>query len=151
MIVWVDADSCPRVVRSYLLKYTDKLVVPLVFVANRLIPVEKHHPLLRMVVCSKDNSAADDYIVANAVLSDIVITRDIPLASRLIKKNINTLNDRGIVFSNENIQERLSDRNINLQFSQIGLINHSNNTYGKREFAAFANCFDKEIHRILRK
>ena len=29
-VVWVDADSCPRMVREYLVSYTKKLEIPVI-------------------------------------------------------------------------------------------------------------------------
>ena len=138
-------------VKDYLCIYAQKLSLPLHFVANRSISVENKPTLFTMTICDISKDAADNYIVDNVHTTDIVITRDIPLADRLVTKNIKVINDRGTLFTTENIKQRLSERNMNLQFEQLGLISHVKNSYTKKEFSAFANCFDREIHRLLHR
>ena len=46
------------------------------------------HPLIEMIVSSGGFDAADDWIVENAVANDIVITTDILLADRCVKKSV---------------------------------------------------------------
>ncbi|QTQ11431.1 DUF188 domain-containing protein [Treponema parvum] len=151
MTVWVDADSCPRLVRNYLIRYTKKFNIPIIFAANRQIPQPSSHLLFKMIICGEAKDSADNYITSNAEAQDIVITRDILLADRLVKKSVTVLNDRGTVYSKENIGRRLSERNLSLQFSQLGLIEHKKNNYGKEEFSKFAAGFDKEIQKLLKK
>ncbi len=123
--------------------------MPVTFAANRAIPGADNNPLFTMAVCEKKEGAADDYIVAHALENDIVITRDIPLADRLVKKNIPVMNDRGILFTKENIGERLSERNFALQLAQIGLGGDKRSTYSKKDFSSFASCFDREMQKRL--
>jgi len=150
MHVWIDADSCPRTVRDYIVRYTGKTGIPVFFVANRDIPVDVPSPFFSMIVCGGSPGAADDYIADHAKKNDIVITRDIPLAARLIELDIKVLNDRGTIFSRENISKRLSERNYNLQLVQMGVVGDKSQTYGKKEFTFFANCFDREFQRMLK-
>ena len=82
---------------------------------------------------------------------DIVITRDILLAERLLAKEITTINDRGLCFTKENIKEKLSMRNFNLELFECGLIGDKTSTFGKKELNDFANCFDREIQKKLKK
>lgn len=149
--VWVDADSCPRLVRDYLINYTKKLKIAIKFVANHIIPQTMEHPLYEMILCAQGEGAADDYIVRHSTQSDLVITRDIPLAARLVEKKTAVLNDRGAVYTNENIQKRLADRNFNLQLAQIGLTGSKKISFSQKELSAFAISFDKEIHLLLQK
>ena len=147
--IWVDADSCPRMVRSYILRYALKLTLPVTFVANHQIPVTENSTY-EMIICEKTPDAADNYIVLHAETHDMVITRDIPLAARCVEKNICILNDRGTIYTKENIHQRLSERNFSLQLAQIGLGSNGAISYGKKEFAAFADCFDKAIHQLIK-
>ena len=150
-VVWVDADSCPRMVREYLVSYTKKLELPVFFVANRIIPQPVPYEKFKMIVCPAESQAADDYITGHVKKSDLVVTRDIPLAARLVESGISVMNDRGTLFTTENIKERLSERNFNLQLAEIGLCGAKQNFYGKKEFSLFANCFDKKIHQLIKE
>lgn len=102
------------------------------------------------IVCDDTKDAADNYIYENCISSDLVITRDIVFANRLVEKNILTINDRGTVFTSENIRELLSERDFTFEMAQIGLVKHYHEGYDKKKFSQFANCFDREIHRLLK-
>ena len=101
--------------------------------------------------CPQEQDAADDYIVNNVQENDLVITRDIPLAARLVDKSITTINDRGTSFTKDNIKQKLSDRDFDLQLAQIGLGGFKPNTYDKKLLTKFINCFDREITKIIHR
>jgi uncharacterized protein len=147
--VWVDADSCPVTARNFILDYTIKNKVSVYFVANHAIPGPLTNVFFSMIICGRTEGSADDYIYNNCTGEDIVVTRDIPLAARLIEKHIIALNDRGSMFSLDTIEKRLAERNYNLTFSALGLNNCGRNSYGKKEFAAFTASFDREMQRKL--
>ena len=136
-------------VRDYILGYAAKLALPVSFVANHIIPAEKKRNH-EMIVCDKTQDAADDYILSHADNCDMIITRDIPLAARCVEKQLCVLNDRGALYTKENIGQRLSERNFSLQLAQIGLGGNKSYSYGKKEFSAFTRCFDKEIHHLIK-
>lgn len=144
--IWIDADSCPVMVRDYVVKYANKLNIPLTFVANKEIKSNVNLPY-QMVISSSEKDSADNYILENAKTDHLVITRDIVFADKLIQNNIKTINDRGTIFDSNNIKELLSQRDFDLQLAEIGLVKHYNEGYNKEKFAKFANCFDKIIHQ----
>lgn len=147
--IWVDADSCPVQVKDLIIRFSKRLNLPCFFVANREIKTPKSE-LFKMIVTNATKDAADNYIVENAMQNDIVVTRDILLAERLLQNQITTINDRGLCFTNENIKEKLSMRNFNLNLFECGLIGDKMNTFGKKELNDFANCFDREIQKKLK-
>ena len=147
--IWVDADSCPIPVKDIIFRFCKRLNLKLIFVANHQIPMPKSE-LFQMIVCDATPDAADNYIVENALHNDIVITRDIPMASRLIEKNITTINDRGLLFTSENIKEKLSLRNFNKELYDNGILSEKTSTFSKKDVNNFANCFDREIQKKLK-
>ena len=147
--IWVDADSCPIPVKDIIFRFCKRLSLKLIFVANHEIPMPKSQ-LFQMIVCDATPDAADNYIVENASQNDIVITRDIPMASRLIEKNITTINDRGLLFTSENIKEKLSLRNFNKELYDNEIISEKTSTFSKKDVNNFANCFDREIQKKLK-
>ncbi len=115
--------------------------------ANRKVPgVETES----QVLVGRHEGAADSYIVENSQPNDLVVTRDIPLAKQLVDRGNTVLNDRGDVFSPENVGERLSIRNFMYHLRNTGLLFPTERTFGQREVQAFANSFDKELTRLLR-
>lgn len=147
--IWIDADSCPKLVREFVLKYAENKNLSVIFVANKEIPCSKSN--FKMIICPQEQDAADDYIVNNVQENDLVITRDIPLAARLVDKSITTINDRGTSFTKDNIKQKLSDRDFDLQLAQIGLCGFKPNTYDKKLLTKFINCFDREITKIIHR
>lgn len=145
--IWIDADSCPTLVRNYVTKYAAKEKLTVNFVANKTITSKNEFPF-NMIVCDAEKDAADNYILEHAEESDLVITRDIVFADKLVSKKITCINDRGTTFSTENIKELLSERDFDFELAQIGLVQHYNEGYNKEKFAKFANCFDKTIHQL---
>ena len=148
--IWIDADSCPLLVRNHTVKIAARNNVEVIFVANKEISCTETAPY-KMVICSQEKDAADNYIYNNASDADFVITKDIVFADRLVSKGITVINDRGSVFTSEIIKERLSQRNFDLQLAEIGLVEHFKEGYDKKKFAQFANTFDKILHQQLRK
>lgn len=147
--IWVDADSCPIPVKDIIFRFCKRLQIKLIFVANHEIPMPKSQ-LFQMIVCDATPDAADNYIVDNAMKNDIVITRDIPMAARLLEKNITTINDRGLLFTSENIREKLSLRNFNKELYDNGILSDKTSTFSKKDVNNFANCFDREIQKKLK-
>ena len=147
--LWVDADSCPVSVREMIIRFAERLKLKTVFAANRSIPLPSRK-FLHMHVTENTADAADNYIVENCTHDDIVVTRDIPLAKRLVDKGITVLNDRGTVYNAENIGERLSLRNFNLELYESGLNAEKTGSFGKKELNLFANGLDRELHKKLK-
>ena len=149
MTIFVDADSCPVRIREIICKTAKRLQVQAVFTANRPIPIPKNS-YCTAVVTEAEDQAADIYILAHAVEGDMVITRDIPLAKQLVDAHIRVINDRGIVYTAENIGERLSIRNFMYELSVNGLVPERTKAFGKKEIMEFAQTLDRETQCLLK-
>ncbi len=148
--IWVDADSCPLLVRNHTVDYAAKKGITVYFVANKQITCQSKNPF-NMIITDSQKDSADNYILEHSQpQTDLVITRDIVFADRLVAKGICCINDRGTEFTKEMIKERLSTRDFDLQLAQMGLVKHHHEGYDKKKFAEFANSFDKVIHRLLK-
>lgn len=147
--IWIDADSCPALVRNHAVKIGKQLQLKVYFVANKEIKCDFTDGY-EMIICNQEKDAADNYIYSNVQPGDLVITRDIVFADRLVEKNISCINDRGTIFTKDNIKPLLSSRDFDLSLAQMGLVKHYNEGYDKKKFAAFANSFDKVIHQLLK-
>ena len=146
MTIWLDADSCPVPARAMIHRFSARIQIPVVYVANHPIPLPKNK-LCTIVICPATEGAADDYIVAHCEAPCLVVTRDIPLAARLLERGVTVVNDRGVEFTPENIRERLSERSFHLALAEMGLGADKTGIYGKRDLQNFANCLD----RLLRQ
>jgi uncharacterized protein YaiI (UPF0178 family) len=146
--ILVDADSCPAEARRVILKAAEKRHIQAVFAANRPIPgIEGGFAV--MSLCSEQSGAADDRIVDLAITGDLAITRDVPLASRLTGKGIDVIDDRGRVFTPDNIRAHLSIRDFQVGLATNGLNIIRAANYGKKELKLFSDSFDKLLTKLL--
>ncbi|MCR5764136.1 MAG: DUF188 domain-containing protein [Treponema sp.] len=136
--IWVDADSCQSKARSVLLQKAKQNKIPVTYVANRPIPFSIENSLFTMIVCDKKKDEADNYIVNNIKENDIIITRDLPLAKRIIEKENTVLNDRGVIFTKNTIDKMLRERELSLQMAALGIRNGKFNTYAKEDIENFS-------------
>lgn len=148
MRIWIDADSCPVKIRDIISKGAKRVRIEAIYVANREIPVRVHGYIKKVVTAMEDQSA-DRYIVGNIETEDIVITRDIPLADELVDKGLVVLNDRGVIYTKENIKERLSIRDFMQEQRDMGLGNETTSRFGPKDIQNFSNAFDKVLrHKV---
>ncbi len=141
MKIWVDADACPAVIKDILYRAANRAQVPLTLVANRMLRVPPS-PWISAMQVPSGFDVADRRIAQDAVVGDLVITADVPLAAEVIAKGVCVVDPRGELLDASNIQERLSMRN----FMQ-GLRSSGVNTGGPAAFSAadrqaFANRVD---------
>ena len=145
--VWIDADSCPLKARNHVVDYCIKKSIKVFFVANKSINCTSKNPY-EMIITDSQKDSADNYIFEHVTAEkDLVITRDIVFADRLVEKGVHVINDRGTEFTKEIIKERLGERDFNLQLAQMGLSQPYHEGYDQKKFEKFANCLDRVIIR----
>lgn len=145
----MDADSCPRPVRDLILRSAKKKGTPLFFAANRPIPGIDNS--VTMEICPQETGAADDRIAELAKPGDLAITRDLPLAERLVDSGICVLDDRGRIYTKENINYFRSLRDFTVGLAENGAVIERTANYSKKDFKKFADSFDRELNKLLKK
>jgi len=80
-IIYIDADACP--VKNEVYRVAERYELDVILVANTWMNTPKSSRIRLQVVDGKFD-AADDWIVDHAQTDVIVITADIPLASRCL-------------------------------------------------------------------
>jgi len=154
MQILVDADSCPRAAREMVLRFSSRLGIKAVFAANRPIPgiqTPERPENAQMEICPPGEGSADDRIVALSKPGDLVVTRDLPLAERLVKAGLTVLDDRGRAFTEENVRQLRSVRDFTVNLAESGLGTERIASYGKKELDAFAKSLDRELSRLKRQ
>jgi uncharacterized protein len=116
--IYVDADACP--VKAETVKVAERHGLPVVFVANCWLTVPRT-PRVRVQVVSGSFDAADDWIVEQVTRDDIVVTADIPLASRSLKKGARVLGPSGKAFTEDNIGNALATRELMADLRAYGV------------------------------
>jgi uncharacterized protein len=150
MQIYVDADGFPRAAKEILIRAALRLRVPIVFVANKPIPLEPS-PLISILLVPEGPDIADDHIAELAAPGDLVVTADIPLADRVVTKGVYALNPRGKLYTEENIKDRLSVRDLLSELRDGGLMTGGPPAFGKRDCQAFADQLDRFLIRRLKE
>ena len=75
---------------------------------------------IKVIVVSKGIDAVDFAILNNIEKGDIVITQDYGLASLVLSRNSYAINQSGMVYTNENIDELLYSRYISKKMRNSG-------------------------------
>ena len=107
--ILVDADACP--VKDEVYKVAWRREVPVRVVSNSYLRVPAHS-LIERVVVSDAFDAADDWIVEQAGPKTVVVTGDILLADRCLKKGAAVLGHNGKPFTAASIGGAIATRAI---------------------------------------
>ena len=116
--LYVDADACP--VKAETVKVAERHGLAAVFVANSWLPLPRS-PRVRMQVVSGSFDAADDWIAEHVQRDDVVITADIPLASRALQAGAWVLGPSGKPFTADNIGNALATRELMADLRAYGV------------------------------
>jgi uncharacterized protein len=146
--IYVDADACP--VKDEIYRVAVRLGVPVSVVAGNFIRVPQD-PLIERVAAGAAQDAADDWIVERARPGDVVITSDIPLASRCVKLGADVIAPNGKPFSEESIGMTLAMRNLMTDLRSSGEITSGPKSFSPRDRSAFISALDQTIRRIQRR
>ncbi|MDA3834829.1 MAG: DUF188 domain-containing protein [Spirochaetales bacterium] len=150
MKILIDADSCPRQIRSIIIKAARRVEREALFAADRILS-DCNGDYVVMVKVPPGDDHADDEVAKRAQPGDLVITRDVILASRVVKAGCIAVDDRGGVYTRENMAERLSVRNAMKNFREAGVFSERHRPIGKKEIQLFANALDSLLTRLLRE
>ena len=116
--IYVDADACP--VKTEAVKVADRHDIAVTFVANGWLQAPRGRRVRTQVV-SGAFDAADDWIVAQVKQGDIVVTADIPLASRCLKLGARVIGPAGKPFTDDNIGNALATRELMADLRAYGV------------------------------
>lgn len=146
--IYVDADACPVKQEVYRVAMRCGLDVTLVANAWMRVPDE---PWLELEVVGEGFDAADDWIVEQVQADDIVVTADIPLASRCIKEGAHVIGTTGKPFTENNIGSALATRDLLSELRGAGEITGGPPPLQKRDRSRFLQTLDEVIQSIRRK
>lgn len=140
--MWIDADACPKAVKEIVFKTSFRLKLELVLVANAYISIP-HSEFIRLIIVDKGSDVADQYIIDHVAPDELVITADIPLASKVVEKLGIAINPRGEIYTEENIGEILSMRDFMKDLRDGGAITGGPSAFGPKDIQQFANSLNK--------
>ncbi len=147
MKIWIDADAAPRDVKEIVFKAARRLAVEVSLVANQSLSGPPGNPFVSAVRVQGGPDVADQYIARHAAAGDLAITADIPLAARLVEKEVLVIDPRGDEYTRENVGERLAVRDLLSSLRDGGMATAGPRLYGPRDRQAFASALDRVLTR----
>ena len=116
MRILIDADGCPVVNET--IKVAHKFNLESIIFCDTSHNFDEKN--IKVIVVSKGIDAVDFAILNNIDKGDIVITQDYGLASLVLSRNSYAINQSGMVYTNENIDELLYSRYISKKMRNSG-------------------------------
>lgn len=142
MRIWVDADACPRVIKDILYRAASRSEVVTTLVANQALQIPAS-PWLKSIQVAGGFDVADNYIVQQLSVDDLVITADIPLAAEAIDLGALAINPRGELYTKANIKQRLAMRDLMEQLRSTGEVSGGPAPFNQKDRQNFANTLDR--------
>lgn len=145
--IFIDADGCP--VKEEVYKVAERYQLPVVVVANKriTIPID---PRIEMQVVSGDFDAADDWIFESCGPKDIVVTNDILLAERCLKKKSRVLGAKGNEFTEDSIGDAVATRELMQNLRHMGEMRGGPAPMDKKARSQFLGKLDQIIQALKR-
>ena len=140
--IWVDADACPNAVKEILFKAAQRREVAMTLVANAPLRVPPS-PLIDTIRVGAGFNEADNEIARLVNPGDLVITADIPLADAIVEKGATGLNPRGELYTEDNIRQRLTMRDLMDTLRGSGIDTGGPAPFRQQDRSAFANQLDR--------
>lgn len=146
--IYVDADACPVKQEVYRVAGRCHLDVTLVANSRMRVPNERH---ITLEVVGGGFDEADDWIVEHVQPHDIVITADVLLASRSLKKGARVIGTTGRPFTDDNIGAAVATRDLMSELRGAGEITGGPPPLTKRDRSRFLQELDKIVQSIRRQ
>ena len=146
--IFVDADACP--VKQEVYRVAGRLHLDVTLVANSWMRVPSD-PWITLEVVEDGFDAADDWIVEHVQPHDIVVTADIPLASRCLEKGARVVGTTGKPFTEDNIGNAVATRDLMSELRDAGEITGGPPPLKKQDRSRFLQQLDQIIQSIRRE
>jgi uncharacterized protein YaiI (UPF0178 family) len=145
--LYVDADGCP--VKDEVYRVAGRYGLRVWVVANGWLRVPDSALVTRVTV-SEGLDRADDWIAERAGAGDIVVTADVPLADRCVKRGAQAVTPTGRRLTEASIGEALATRNLLTGLREAGEIRGSGRPFSKQDRSRFLGALDAAIQAIRR-
>ena len=145
--IYVDADACP--VKNEIYRVAERYGLKVYIVSNSYLNVPRD-PRLELVVVNDSFDAADNWIAERAGEGDIVVTADIPLADRSLKKGAAVIGNTGVPFTTASIGMAMANRELLTNLRAMGEVTGGPKPMSQRDRSRFLSALDEAIQRIRR-
>ena len=145
--IYIDADACPVKAETY--RVAERYALKVYVVSNSYLNVPRA-ALIERVVVDDSFDAADNWIAERAAPGAIVITADIPLASRCVKAGAAVISPTGKAFTDDSVGMALATRNLMEDLRAGGEILGGPKPFSPRDRSAFLSALDLAAVRLKR-
>jgi len=146
--IFVDADACP--VKAEVYRVADRYGLKVFVVANSFMNVPSSDMIERVIV-NDGPDAADHWIAERAGPSDIVITADIPLAGRCVRKGATVIGSTGKPFTDDSIGMALATRDLLTDLRSAGATTRGPPPLSRQDISRFLSALDLAVVKLQRK
>ena len=146
--ILVDADACP--VKDEIYRVALRHAVPVTIVSNSHIRVPAH-PLIARQLVSDAFDAADDWIADQADAASVVVTSDILLADRCLKRGARVLSANGEPFTTSSIGAAVAMRAIMADLRAGGDVVGGPKPFTKADRSRFLSRLDEILVALKRQ
>ena len=144
--LYVDADACP--VKEEVYRVARRCGCPVKVVANSFIRTPAD---VELVVVDAGPDLADDWIAERVLPGDIVITNDIPLADRSLKRGGLALGATGKPFTQDSIGAALAQRGLMEHLRSFGEITGGPKPFSQADRSRFLSALDAMVQKARRQ
>ena len=150
--IYIDADACPVKQEIYRVseRHALKGVALKVFVVTNSPIAVPRDAFVERVVVGAGMDEADNWIAERARAGDIVVTADVPLASRCVKAGAEVIAPNGRTFTKDSIGMTLATRNLMDSLRSAGAITGGPKPFAPRDRSSFLAALDQAIVRLKR-
>ena len=143
--ILVDADACPVKEEIYRVAFRCEVLVKIVSNSRIRVP---EHPLIERVLVSDAFDAADDWIADRADARTVVVTGDILLAERCLKKGAAVIGPNGKPFTSASIGGAIATRAIMADLRAGAGVTGGPAPFGKADRSRFLQTLDEAVVRL---
>lgn len=145
--IYIDADACP--VKDEAVRVADRHKLAIHFVSNSWMRLPESLNVQRVIV-AEGPDAADDWIATRATKGDIVVTADIPLASRCLKAGARVIGSTGKPFTEAGIGMALAMRELQQHLRETGESRGFNASFTRADRSRFLEALEHAVQAIKR-
>jgi len=146
--IYIDADGCPVKDETY--KVAERYQIKVFVVANKYLNVPLSQQI-EMCVAPGTFDAVDDWIFERVTSHDIVVTADILLAERCVKKGARVLGPKGDEFTEDNVGSAVANRELMQNLRHMGEMRGGPKPMDKKDRSRFLGKLDQIIQSLKRK
>lgn len=146
--IFIDGDACP--VKDEIIRVAERHKLKINIASNKWMRFPFTNVEIKQIVVEATPDAADNWIADNVKEFDIVITSDIPLASRCLLNKAFVLRPNGDEYNDDNIGMALSMRELNSFLREIGEKSNSSSCFSKQDRSRFLSVLETTVQKSKR-